>query len=227
MKTPDLIDALAESATPVRRLRPALQRAAFWLLLTGAVLLLLAIAHGLRPDLSTRLQQGTFLVSMSAALLTGILGAIAAFKLGQPESSRWWCLAPLPALAVWVSTIGYGCLTDWVTVGPDGMHMGEAVRCFATLLLTSVPLSGAMLVMLRHVVALRPLIVSITGGIAIAAMTSFALSLLHELDASIMILVWNLGTAAIIAGLASAFGRPTFAWVATRLFPGMPSSLAR
>jgi hypothetical protein len=57
---------------------------------------------------------------------------------------------PVPALLVWISTIGYGCLTAWVSVGPDGAHMGEAVRCFATLLLTSVPLLIVMAVMLRN-----------------------------------------------------------------------------
>lgn len=227
MKTSDLIDALADSATPVRPLRPPLRRAAQWLLLAGGVLALLAIAHGVRPDLAARLQQGGFVVSITAALVTGILAAIAAFKLGQPECPQWWCLLPAPALVVWASTIGYGCLTDWVTIGPDGIRMGEAVRCFATLLLTSVPLAGAMLVMLRHVAALRPTVVSMMGGIAIAAMTSFALSLLHDLDASIMILLWNLGTAAVIAGLAGLFGRSVFAWVASRVFPGIPSSLTR
>jgi len=111
-------------------------------------------------------------------------------------------------------------LTDWVSIGPDGVRMGEAIRCFATLLLTSVPLSLAMLIMLRHAAALRPTEVSVVGGLAVAAITSFALSLVHDLDATIMILIWNLGTAAIIAGLASAFGRQALAWVASRVLPG-------
>jgi hypothetical protein len=227
MKTPDLIDALAGAAAPVRPLRPPLKRAALWLAMAGALLVLLAIGHGVRPDLPARLHDGLFVASMSAALATAILAAIAAFKLGLPESSGRWCLLPAPALVVWVSTIGYGCLTDWVDIGPDGVRMGEAVRCFSTLLLTSLPLTAAMLIMLRHVAVLRPTTVSLTGGLAIAAMTSFALSLIHDLDATIMILVWNLGTAAVIAMLAGVFGRPTFAWVATRVFPGIPSSLIR
>ncbi len=100
--------------------------------------------------------------------------------------------------------------------------MGEAARCFATLLLTGVPLSIAMLIMLRHAALLRPTAVSTAGGLAIAAMTSFALSLIHDLDATIMILIWNLGVATLIAGLASAFGRPTLAWVAARVMPALP-----
>jgi hypothetical protein len=173
------------------------------------------------------LRQPVFVISMMAALATGILAAIAAFRLSLPEGSRWRLLLPAPPLAIWVSTIGYGCLTDWVSIGPDGVRMGEAARCFATLLLTSVPLAIAMLVMLRHAALLRPTAVSAAGGLAIAAMTAFALSLIHDLDATMMILVWNLGTAAVIAGLASTLGRPALVWVASHVMPTVPPQLSR
>ena len=217
--TPDLIETLVECATPVRRLRPPLMRAGLWLAFAALILVLVAIAHGLRSDLAIQMQQPLFLVGMMAALATGILAAIASFQISLPDSSRWWLLLPLPPLALWVSTIGYGCLTDWVSIGPDGIHMGEALRCLATLLMTSVPLSIVMLLMLRYATFLRPTEVCVTGGLAIAAMTAFALSLLHDLDATIMILVWNLGVAALIAGLASLFGRSMLAWIAMRFTP--------
>jgi hypothetical protein len=224
--TSDLIDALVEAATPVRRLRPPWRRAALWFLVAAIVLVLLCIAHGVRTDISMRLREPVFILSMIGALATAILAALAAFELSLPDSSRWWLLLPAPGLATWVTTIGYGCLTDWVRMDPEGVRMGEAARCFATLLLTSVPLSIAMLIMLRHAALLRPTAVSAAGGLAIAAMTSFALSLLHDLEATIMILIWNLGVAALIAGLASAFGRPTLLWVAARIMPALPPRLS-
>jgi hypothetical protein len=218
-KTPDLINALVESAAPVRRLRPPLVRTAMWLLFATLVLGLIAIAHGVRPDLAERLRQPVFVISMFGALATGVLAAVASFRISLPDSSRWWLLLPFPALALWVSTIGYGCLADWVSMGPDGVHLGEAVRCFATLFMTSVPLSIAMLVMLRYAALLRAPEVSIVGGLAVAAFTSFALSLFHDLDATVMILMWNLGAAALIAALGILFGRSMFAWMAARLMP--------
>ena len=36
----------------------------------------------------------------------------------------------------------------------------------------------------------------------------------HDLDATMMILVWNLGSAVLIAGIASVFGRSIFARMA-------------
>ena len=214
-RTPDLIDALVETATPVRRLRPPIVRAGLWLAFAAIVLGLIAIAHGVRPDFSDRVRQPLFVLSMMGALATGILAAVASFQISLPDRSRLWTVLPLPPLALWVATIGYGCLTDWVSMDPDGLHMGEAIRCFATLLMTSVPLSIAMLVMLRYAALLRPLEVSVMSGLAVAAVTAFALSLFHELDATVMILIWNLGIAVLIAVLGSLFGRSMLTWMAS------------
>ena len=211
--TPDLIEALAANVTPVRRLRPALVRATFWLSFAAVILVLLAVSHGARPDLAQRLQQPTFVISIAASLLTGALAAIASFLVSLPDRSRGWLLLPVPALVVWISTIGYGCLTDWVSVDASGFRIGEAARCFATLALTSVPLSLVMFVMLRHAAPLRPTAVALIGSLAVAAITASALSLFHEFDATMMILMWNFGSAAMLVGLGALLGRKMFAWL--------------
>jgi len=204
--TPNLISLLAASAKPVRRLRPPLVRATLWLLLAALVFALLAVSHGLRADLVQRVAQPVFVIGIVASLVTGILAAVASFFLSLPDRSRAWALLPLPALLLWISAVSYGCLTNWVSIGPDGMRMGEAARCFATLMLTSMPLSIALYVMLRHAAWLRPTAVTVTGGLAVAAMTATALSLFHDLDATVMVLVWNFGVAAVIVGLGWLLG---------------------
>jgi hypothetical protein len=203
--TPDLIDALSVDVKPVRRLRPPLARAGAWL--TFAMLLaLLVIVHGVRPDLAEHLRRPVFVIGVLAALVTGVLAAIAAFLVSLPDRSRLWPFLAAPSLAVWLSTIGYGCLTDWVVIGPDGVQIGETVRCFATLVLTSAPLSLAMIVMLRYAAMLRSTLVTITGTLSVAAITATALSLFHEIDASVMILIWNVGISALIVALGGALG---------------------
>jgi hypothetical protein len=209
-ETQKLIDELVAGASPVRRLRPPLVRALSWLALAGAILVLLAIGHGVRSDLAEHLRQPIFLVSIAAALATGVLAAIAAFMVSLPDRSQGWLLLPAPTLALWVGTIGYGCLTDWVAVGPDGVHLGETVRCFATLVLTSVPLAIALAMMLRHAALLRPVAATLAGALAVAAITSSALALMHDIDATAMILLWNLGTAAVIVALGALFGSRLF-----------------
>ncbi|MGB5082280.1 MAG: DUF1109 domain-containing protein [Burkholderiales bacterium] len=214
--TSELIKSLVAGATPVRRLRPPAARAALWLLFAGAIVALLAASHGLRPDLGVRLARWSFVTAIVASALTGVLAAVASFMLSLPDRSRLWILLPAPALAVWVSTIGYGCLTDWVEIGAGGLRLGEAVDCFATLVLISAPLSLAILVMLRHSALLDPARVAVMGGLAVSAIAATALSLFHSLDATVMVLMWNFGIAALMVGLASVLGKKMFSWVAPR-----------
>lgn len=208
--TPDLIEMLSADATPVRRLRPPLLRAGLWLLVVGLVLILLAVLYGPRPELAERLGQPTFAAALGGSLLTGVLAAIAAFHLSLPDRSRLWLLLPAPALVLWLSTIGYGCLTDWVSIGPDGVQLGATLQCFATLLIASVPSFVVLVVMLRHAARLYPTTVAMMGGLASGGVAATALSLFHELDASVMVLFWTLGTTALIIALAGTFGRRLF-----------------
>lgn len=207
IKTSELIDALAADALPVRRLRPPLVRAALWLALAALVFGLLAAGHGLRPDFAQRAAQPGFVVGMVASLLTGVLAAVASFMINLPDRSRGWALLPVPALVVWIVSIGQGCLTQWVDIGPEGVQVGETARCFTTVVLTSLPLALAMSFMLRHGSLLGPTAVTLCASLAVAAMTATAMSLFHSLDATLMILVWNLGMAALIVACGGALGR--------------------
>lgn len=220
IKTPDLIASLAVNLTPVQRLRPPVMRAACWLLLAALILALLAISEGIRPDLAQRLRDPVFAVSVAAALLTGVLAAIAAFLVSLPDRSRLWLFLPAPTFAVWLTNIGYQCLFQWISIGPNGVSFEEAGRCFATLVLTSLPLSLAMLLMLRYAAPLRPIAATLMGSLAVAAVTAMALSLFHIMDATVMILMWNVGTTVLIVGLGSLLRRRLFAWVMPRaLYP--------
>lgn len=212
--TPDLIDSLVANAAPVRRLYPPVARAVGWLFVAALMLALVAVAHGVRPDFELRLQQPVFVIGIAASLATGLLAAIASFIVSVPDRSRLWLLLPVPALLAWLSTIGYGCLTDWVSVRPGAITLGETARCFATLMLVGVPLSLAMLLMLRYAALLSPTPVAITGSLAVAATTATALSLFHPLDATAMVLMWNLGVAALLVALGGLYGSKMFSWVA-------------
>lgn len=205
--TPDLIRALAGNLSPVRRLRPPLLRASLWLLLALVVLTLLAVSQGVRSDLASRLHDPDFVGCIAGALITGVTGAFSAFLLSLPDRSRWWALLPVPSLVFWFSNVGYQCLTDWVALDPSGITLGETARCFATLVLTSLPLSLAMLMMLKHAAAIRPTIVAVIGSLSVAALTAAALSLFHVLDASLLVIMWNVGTAMVIVGLSSLLSR--------------------
>lgn len=204
--TEDLISSLVANTKPVRRLRPPVLRSALWLGFAVVIVVMLGVSHGARPDLAQRFEDPMFLLRVAAAIATGALAATGAFLVSLPDRSERWALLPVPGAAIWFSTIGYGCLTDWVQLDPEGIRIGEAVNCFATLVLTSTPLSLAMYLMLRYSGSLRPTPVTLNGALAVAAITATALSLFHNIDASVLIILWNFGIAALFAGFGGWFG---------------------
>lgn len=207
MDTSDLIRSIATNAPPVKRLRPPLVRAAGWLALAFIIMGLMTASHGVRPQFAERMQDAVFFINMMSSLLTGILAAIATFYVSLPDRSRRWLLLPVPSLVVWLATIGYQCFAGWVPVPPGAITVEAASSCFATLVLTSLPLSLVMMVLLRYAAALRPTAVILMGSLAVSAITSTALSMFHPLDATAMVLAWNLGTAIIFLAIAALFSR--------------------
>ena len=204
--TPDLIQLLAARAATVRRLRPPLVRAAWWLLFATAVLAVVVAAHGVRADFAARWHEPGYAIATAAALLTGVLAAIAAFIVAVPGRSPAWLLLPLPALAAWLASIGYGCLTDWVAMGPEGLRAGETARCFGLLAVTAVPLAWVIFSMLRRAAPVQPRAVALVGSLAVAGLTATGLSIFHQLDATALILLLNLGTAALIVVVGTLGG---------------------
>lgn len=212
-ETPDLIRALAAQARPVKPLASLGWRLCGWLLLAVALAGLLAMGQGVRADLPDELRKPSFVLAVGAALLTGALAAAGCLLASLPDRSRRWLWLPAFPAAVWVSTLSYGCLADWVGLDPASLGWREALNCLSTLLLTSVPLSLALFVLLRHAAPLRPALVTMTAGLAVSAITSATMSVIHQLDASVMVLAWNLGFAAILVAFDAAAGR----WVLSRL----------
>ncbi len=205
--TPELIDRLCAGATPVRRLRPPLVRASLWLLFAGLVVVALVVLRGTRPDLAEHLRQPAFVTALAGSLLTAVAAALAAFHLSRPDRSRSWSFLPAPAIALWFATIGYGCLTNWVSIGPDGVRLGSTLECFGTLLLVSLPPWVVLLVMLHRTAWLDPSPVALMGGVATAGVAATAMSILHQLDATLLVLIWNLGAAALLVALSGTVGR--------------------
>ncbi|MBI1285418.1 MAG: DUF1109 family protein [Thiobacillus sp.] len=219
--TPELIDSLATKAGPVKRLHPPVTRAFIWLGLAGLMLALMALVHGVRPDLATRIGEPIFLLALASSLLTGIFAAIAAFLVSLPDRSRLWMLLPLPAFFAWMSTISYGCLTQWVAPMPAAGYGGE-VRCFALMLLLFVPLSLIFLLMVRYAASFRARPVTITGSLAVAGIVATGLSLFHDHNAAAIVLLWNVGVAVFIVGLSCLFGNRVLSWIAPRPLFGRP-----
>lgn len=217
MRTEDLIADLAAGLAPVRRLRPPVWRAAAWLGFAASVLALAVALHGgFRHDLAARLALPYEVVQLAASVATGVLAAVAAFHLALPDRSPRWALLPLPALALWVGSLGWGCLADLARVGPEALVLGTSWGCLRFIAGLGLPLTATMLWALRHAGPVRPVPVALLGGLAAAALCSFGLSLFHHLDAAAMVLAWHGGVMALVVLLGWAVGRPALIAAAGR-----------
>jgi hypothetical protein len=71
---------------------------------------------------------------------------------------------------------------------------------------------AAMLLMLRRGAPLAPRATLFLGALATAAVVAFGLRFFHIGDASIMVLVWHMGLAAVLTLAASLAGPRVLGW---------------
>jgi hypothetical protein len=177
-----------------------------WCSVAGAVILAVVVVSGPRPDFAERLAAGFDLLQILTATATGVLAAFAAFQLALPERDGRWALLPIPAAAAWLATMGLGCLQDLTRVGPEALRIGVSLPCLVFIAGLGVPLTVAMLWLARHAAWLRAGPVAALGGLSAAALASVGLSLIHHLDAAVMVLVWHGVSVLVVAGVASLLG---------------------
>ena len=150
-----------------------------------------------------------------SAEVTGIAAAVAAFTSVIPGMSRKLLLLPLFSLAVWVGTIGEGYVERWLWYGSNGLSLQPDWFCFPAIVLVGTVPAIAMAVMLRRGVPLAPSATAALGGLAAAGLGNFGLRFFHQQDASLMVLVWQVGTVMLLSVLAGSAGRYLLNWRST------------
>jgi hypothetical protein len=217
--TTDLIERLTADAAPVRRLRRPAWRALGWLAVAALLIAAITAAVGIRPGLILQFRDPVFALGRGAALATAITGALATFQLSVPDRSSRWLILPLPFAALWLGSMGYGCIADWLVEGPAGLQLGHSAACFRAILFTSLPLGVLLFAMVRHAGPVRPIATALTGGLALAAVAEGGMTLYHDVDASLMDILSHLFAVALVVALSTSGARTVFGWLAPRRLP--------
>jgi hypothetical protein len=205
--TENLIEGLVAELKPRRRLQRPGFRATLWLAGGLAFVLAVALWNGVRDDLLMQFAATPrVLVAWLAALGVAATAALAAFHVALPDRDRLWALLPLPAVVLWFATLGYGCLADWWERGAQGVALGASLHCVEQITIASAPLLASVLLLLRHAAGERPVITAGLAALASAALASVGLTLFHDLDSALMVLVWHGLPTALIVLLAASFG---------------------
>jgi hypothetical protein len=213
MDTDALIQELANSAAPVRRLPGPCARMLLWLALSIPVLaavIWLMMPSDIKPIAT--LADRRFLLEEAVLLVTALTAALAAFASVVPGYDRRVLLIPLVPLAVWLASLGEGCWRNWVALGANGLTLRADWDCLPPAILIGIVPSIAMVVMLRRGAPLLPRVSIALGALAVAALANLGLRLFHVGDASVMVLFWHLGGAAVLTGLAALAGRRVLYW---------------
>lgn len=208
-----IVERLSRELRPVPRMRPPVLSAALWLAVSAAIIGALAWRHGLRPDLGQLFAEPGYRLSFIACLGTAGLGAAAAFLVGLPDRAALWGLLPVPALLLWVAGAGLGCYADWVRAGPEGLGLGTSFSCLGWIIAASLPLDALLVYMIRHAAHVRPRLALSIGMMSAAALASAGLMLFHEIETTLMVLLWHGGAVAIMVALGG-LGAPLFRRVA-------------
>lgn len=206
MNTEDLIERLAGDAAPVRPLPPPWRRAAAWFAVAVPAVAACVVIMSPRPDLAARLADGRYLVEQGAAVATAVLAAVAAFAAEVPGQRRRPALLALAPLALWLGSLGQGCLAA------GGMSFGPDWVCIPAIAMTGAVPAAVMAMMLRRGAPLLPRTTVTLGALAAAALANAGLRLFHPEDASLMVLVWQFGTVALLTALGGSLGRRLLHW---------------
>jgi len=210
--TQQLIERLAGDAAPVGRLPAPWVRTALWLALAAVNLLAFVLVMSPRRDLGAAIANPAFITEQLAALATGITAGLAAFASVVPGFDRRALILPLLPLAVWLACVGTGCATSWIRFGPAGLTVTPDWACVPAITLIGLAPAAIIAIMLRRGAPLTPHLTAALGGLAAAGLASFALRLCHAEDASVMVLIWQIGTVALLTAAAAAAGRWVLGW---------------
>ncbi|UPY35683.1 NrsF family protein [Sediminicoccus sp. KRV36] len=207
MRTEDLVTQLAIGLRPVRRLPSPLAMLGLWCLFCAGVIVAALLISGLRADFAAWLMDGFDLYHLMSAALVALTAGYAAFQLALPDRDQRWALLPIPAVVGWLVTMGWGCLADLARLGPEALKLSISYPCLGFIIGLGVPMTAAIVYLTRHAALFRPVPVAALGGLSAAAFASLGLTLVHELNAAVMVLVWH-GIAVLVVTCVGALMGP-------------------
>ncbi|MDE2133846.1 MAG: DUF1109 family protein [Alphaproteobacteria bacterium] len=207
-----MILQLASEPAPVRHLRSPMTRTAIWLAISLPWVFAIVFVMGLRPDLRAQMSNAHWLIEQGAALATALMAAMAAFCAGVPGRPRWEHLLPLLPLAVWLGALGQDCLQGWISYGSAGLTLHPDWQCLPGIIMVGMGPAVAMAAMILRGAPLAPMTTTALGALAAGGLAEVGLRLFHQVDASLMVLVWQAGTVVGLTLIAGLFGRRVLRW---------------
>ena len=212
MDTDKFIKLLMADLQPVRPLRPPWARAALWLGLALPCVAAVVWSKLMMVDPSQVSADLRFMLEQLATLATALTAAVAAFCSVIPGFDRRVLLVPLAPLGLWLASVGHGCVQDWLRLGADGLAIRPDWDCLPMATIIGIVPAVSIVAMLRQGAPLYPRLTLALAALAVASIANFGLQFAHVRDASIMVLAWHLGAAAVLSALGGWLGERVLGW---------------
>jgi hypothetical protein len=218
MKTDELIDRLGRDVTVARPLPTSGIRAAVWMVWAVSYLVVVAVMMFVTMSSAVVMPTPLYLVQQSAALVTGITAARAAFASVIPGANNRVWLMPATGAAVWGVSLLWAGVLDLQASGTLGVSSQSDWPCVASMTVGGLVVGAPLVWMLRRGAPLTP---GLTGFLAALAALSFAnieACLTRPHAFALTVLLWHGSTVAAVAALCTLMGRRWFRWpdMATR-----------
>src|SRR5882672_1972289 len=212
MKTDDLIDRLGRDLTVVRPLPTPGMRTAVWMLWATGYLVVVAVMMFAVMSSAGATPTPLYLVQQSAAIVTGIIAARAAFVSVIPGwNNRVWVLPAIGA-TVWTVSLLWAGVRDLQTTGTLGVTSQSDWPCVASMTVGGLLVGFPLAWMLRRGAPLTP---NLTVGLAALAALSVAnieACLTRPHAFALTVLLWHGGTVAAIVTLCALMGHRWLRW---------------
>ena len=212
--TQSLIDQLAKRAKPVHPIGSPMRRTLAWGAAAIVIVALVSASMGMHASVAEVMSQAPHQLEWIASVLTGLLAAFAVFQISVPGRSLSWAWLPILPLAVWLASIGWGCLRDVDAMGMAAFaYQSHSLACARAITFISLPLGLTLLLMVRHAGAVKPAPTAMLAALSAAALASAGVSLVHHGETSLMTLLWHGGMVAILCLACLASGKRLFSWI--------------
>jgi len=153
-----------------------------------------------------------FLVQQSAALVTGIMAARAAFASVIPGSNnRVWAM-PAMGAGVWGLSLLWAGVLDLQAAGTLGVASQSDWPCVASMTVGGLVVGAPLVWMLRRGAPLTPGLTAFLAGLAALSFANVEACLTRPHAFALTVLLWHGGTVAAVAALCALMGHRWFRW---------------
>jgi hypothetical protein len=209
MDTDALIADLGHAPMPAKPLPRPWIRTAVWFAASCVWIAAVVAVMGLRADLAGA---DRLLLEQAAALATAVAAAFAAFSATIPGRDVRLDWLPTLPLAVWLGSAVTDCLAALLRSGRASLAFGPDWMCIPAVAVCGAVPAALIVLMLRRGAPLAPVRTMALAGLAAAGLGGFGLRLFHAEDASLMVLVWQIGTVFALSALSGSLGQRVLNW---------------